>query len=231
MFCSQCGQQLNEESQFCFTCGTKVIENQTVESAPESREVEKETPSEESQIWNTPTPVINTTSSAPNQGGMIKALVGVTIALLVAVVVLVFFIVRQDDDTGSGTLGGTNMTGQQGAQYSDGQQGNYVPVEDYFVWRVQSGNLDNHPDILIGMAFERFLESPVWNHFTDGTIDYVSIHGNVFYDNNPVVYQVVFQFAADGNSFFPINLVIGGSWQDVLLMNDFLDDVMNAARG
>ena len=234
-FCIQCGEQLLSDSLFCTTCGAKVEDVPPEESAGaiedwlvEAAAVEVKTkPAADSPAQTTQRemplpqkPVIEPAAQVPDeyvstdvvpnapskQRKLILIFGGVTVVLLAVVVGLIIFIARGD------------------SPYVNGREG------AYHMNRVARGHLEEHTNITIGAAFERFFTNFEWNYFSDGDVNYVSFHGDMQRDGETVMAQFIFQFTDNDEDFEVIVLVLGGVMQDILVINELLDYIFASVR-
>ena len=157
------------------------------------------------------------------QRRLVTGLFGVTVALLAAVIVLVVFIVIN--------RGGEDGTGWRGTGQHEYDPTANMTREEYHIHRIYTGNLPAHPNVQIGLALEGFFTGhPVWSHFVDEHFDYVSVHAEALVDGEITMVQIIFQFSADSEVFAPVNLMYGGSFQDIELLNELLNNVMLGIR-
>jgi len=214
-----------------------IMDHSTIEATPPPaapKENATETVSHADITWDAPPeplpiqakkrpPKANTATAGQGQKAkgrnLTKVFIGVSALLLVVIVGLVVFIILgRDGDNGRGQQNGTRLTIDD-----------FDYEEDYYVYRVTNGRLPEHPDVAIGAAIDNFFVNPYWTYFTDGTSDYVSVHGYIIHEGESAMGQFFFQFYNDGASFRPINLIIDGAWQDVMLMHEMLDTIMLTA--
>ena len=247
-FCIQCGEKLPEDSAFCTACGAKTIEEPKEPKAepvaapvPNITKTEptvpnitapapKEAPPIQSYEPVSPEPTQNKTDSKPsgvNPKSLILILAVATLSLLLAVVGLIIFILvnRGSDD---GYVSRSNLPGVQigtpGADFHDDDE------EMTHVNKVRNGHFINHPDITIGAAFDIFFTRTVWQPSYDAGINYVSFHGTMFPDGEETVALFIFQFEADDSAFRAVLLIFDGTPQDVLVMDDFVEEIFNTVR-
>ena len=262
-FCIQCGKKLPEDATFCIDCGAKVStddessdEGDAVDTPSDVAEIYSIVDTSEIEVQQTPhrremigydithnvgnTPprpqdeshsqqAIENEAALKKQRKLTMTLFSVTIILLVAVVGMVVFIVlNRDDENGEASANGqgTHQAVQPQVTIDD-----FDEIDDYYVHRVVTGHLDNHPGIPIGTAFDDFFVNPSWTYFyeladDDNRIDYVSFHGYFMHEGENAMGQIIFQFSSGGTSFEPIIFIIDGVWQDILLMRDVLDEIM-----
>jgi len=170
-------------------------------------------------------------SELGKQRKLLMTLFCVSAALLVAVVGLVVFILigqsgNEDDDMyANGQISGDGLSIDREA---------FDEAGDYYVHVVETGYLPDHPGIPVGTAFDEFFVNPSWTHHdeehADGrVVNYVSVHGYIFHEGEYVMGHIIFQLSHDGTTFHPINLIIDGLWQDVMLLYEIIDEIMESA--
>jgi len=235
-FCIQCGQKLLSDSAFCTACGAKAPEENNPpekgHSATESRPEKAATLPEDIKPKPATKPPKN---AAPRReapppkkpaaerpqkkqasqaaGGILSNMQrkhmliigGITVVLLAVVIGLVIFLAsgsRSQDDPHS-----------------------------YYINRVVNGHLDNHQNMTVGVAFERFFTDFEWVYnYDDDEFDLVSFSGTMLRDNVPTPVQFIFAFTADGTDFDVIVLMLGGIMQDETVKNELLDYVFASTR-
>jgi len=230
VFCIECGAKQPADAEFCIECGTKVVtdshekDEQLVVPEPEPPIIEEPI----TAVMAEPETVEPPRGSS---GGMVKVLAVTTILLLAAVIGLVVFMFLGQDDENSGETGYQHETHDPYIP-----AGVYMPADEYHIQRVRNGHLQNHPDVAIGFAFERFFDQIVWtySYVPEEALSRVFVHGymppgDADPDGAREMGQFVFQFAADG-SFSPIRFVVGGYFQDVFVMYETLDTIINMSR-
>ena len=246
IFCTQCGVKLPDDATFCTDCGTQVAEtpvsetpvieeppavetktNDSSKMPPSDLDPEVEAPREtqDSGPWEES----QDTDAAPDrQRQLVIILGGAAVALLAVVIgLVVFIIIGRDNNSDVGDPNGGYVPTQNIAYQPDNDEDS----DDNFIAMIEHGHLADFQDVTIGAAMERFFDTPPeWNHFSDGAENYVSVHGDMMHENEVVTAQFMFQFTHDGQSFNPINLIIDGVWQDVVLMAELLEYIMESAR-
>jgi len=157
------------------------------------------------------------------QRKLVTGLFGVTITLLVVVVGLVIFIMVNRGDEG-------RIGGRSSDQYEYDPTAGMTP-EEYHIHRIYTGNLPAHPNVEIGPAMENFFTShPEWRSWEDDPLFYVDVHGDALIDGETTTVQFIFRFSQDSSIFAPAFLIIYGSFQDIELMHEMLNNIMLGIR-
>ena len=201
MFCIQCGQQLDEGSEFCIQCGAPV---ETEEAAG-------------SQIYD------DSYDEIPAASVNRRVVIGITVvALLVVIGAFTMIMRRGRGDEHTPTASGT----EAGAQADPAVLGE---VSLYHIERVVYGRLSGYPNVDVGAAFREYFDDFRWDHLLDGRIHYVTFVGTMSHDGAPTSVQIYFRFTADETAFSAAMLFIEGIIQDNSSLHELLDSVFESA--
>jgi len=248
MFCIQCGQQLGEDSKFCFVCGAKtqgeesipannsppVQVNNTVANAPNAGTMPDMPQSGYIPSGAAPTPVnalhprrqvINGTPETANTNdGRQRKVISIilAIALIAVTTTLATLFIRGQSDASVPVQ--PRMQATPAPDTNVRAEGNLPHVE-----RVSYGHLANYPGTAVGSAFEQYFTDYEWRHFLSGNINYVSFFGTMQRDNESVTAQVLFRFTAGDVAFNATGLFLDGIWQETSVLNQLLDSVFENA--
>ena len=231
MFCIQCGQQLDEDAKFCFSCGAETIEEE-IPQVPENIPV-------------TPTPMpVPESKPKPNTGTApvikpqqikeyasppediakdntssrrIIIIVSVIAVIAVIAVAVLFFTNRE-----RGYDEASALSGAEGQVPEIDVQGE---VSLYHIDRVVTGYLPSHPGVAIGQAFNSYFYDFEWNHFLDGSINTVTFFGRMTVDGVSVPVQIYFRFTEDDADFSTTLFFRGGLIQEAAALQRLLDSV------
>ena len=240
-FCIQCGQMLPEDSAFCTACGAKAVDELGVPEAQPITEPETEPAMpvfppnvtepkiqpKETVIPDVPPKNVQGTQSGGNPKSLVIILAAATLTLLLVVAGLIVFIMinreHEEDHLDIPDLPGVQV-GLPGADLPDGE------VVMTHVNKVRSGHFINHQDITIGTAFDIYFTETYWvPSFAEG-VNYVSFMGVADINDERTGVQFVFQFDDDDALFRAVLLLFDGMPQDVLVMDDFVDEIFNTVR-
>ena len=239
-FCIQCGEKLFSDSQFCISCGAKAdgnlsqIDNDAIENwldatasveddnampvvmSPVNTALKREAPApqkpvaknieevQEDQILSGDVP---SAAEPDKQRKLVMLFAGVTVALLVVVIGLVIFLVVRSRSP------------------YPAEWGESAP----YISRVVNGHLDDHRNMTVGTAFNRFFTEYEWTHRPADGIDYISIHGSILRNNEPVSAQFIFQLDDNGGIRIAA-LVLDSNMQDPHVINELVNYIFESAR-
>ena len=221
MFCIQCGQQLDEGSEFCIQCGAPV-ETEDAASIPANipaAEWPAVNRAGADQIYDNPHHGIPTASV--NR----RIVIGVTIVALLAVVSVYTMIMRR----GRGDEHAPAASGTAAGPHTDPAILGEVSL--YHIERVVYGRLSGYPNIDVGAAFREYFDDFRWDNFLNGRIHFVSFVGTMSHDGSPTTAQVLFRFTADDTAFSAYGLFIEGIIQDNARLYELLDSIFESAAG
>ena len=229
MFCIQCGQQIEEGSQFCSHCGA-----QTTPEAGQAPEGNTPVPTSERQANRQPAkrPAVNMPAqhyAGPPRGGIDKSrrlimIAAVAALVLVAVGATFFMRGRGEDYVPVATAPETTPQDQE-----EPVELSTLSLEH--IERVVYGRLSGYPNVDVGEAFMAYFQDFRWDHFLDGQIHVVSFVGVMQYEGEPTTAQVLFRFTADDSAFSASGLHIEGIVQERSRMYELLDMVFESAGG
>ena len=230
MFCVQCGQQLDEGSQFCSQCGAQV----KPEAEPSTSAAPPPAVSGPTGAQPARRPTVNMAAqyhsgpprdedAIPRRGRFIVA-AAIVALLLVAVGVTVFMRGRGEEYVPVATA--PEVTAPE-----DEEPVELSTLSLYHIQRVVYGRLSGYPNVDVGEAFMAYFEDFRWDHFLDGQIHYVSFVGVMSYEGEPTTAQVLFRFTADDSAFSAVGLFIEGIIQENSRMYELLDSVFQSAGG
>jgi len=241
MFCIKCGQQLGEDSKFCFVCGAETQEEDstqdeaqsTVEDAPDSDDPElsqqdfitqSEAPppiavreQHQEYTYNTPQENVNANSSRQR-----KVVFSITVIALLAIITTAIIVIGR----GRGEASAPTPQNVQGEHIQEGPDVR-GEVSLYHIDRVVNGYLTSYPDITVGDAFMQYFTDYMWTHFISGNINYVSFFGTMQRDGTDVPVQVHFRFTAGDTDFNASGLFLNSYWQETFVLNELLESVFN----
>ena len=245
MFCIQCGQQLDADAKFCFSCGAGIEAEDNLQSSTEAipppvsesvAAAPKPTPPKPIAIpAEAPTPVQATQPQPrvhtvpPNEPdvnetgrgrGIFVAIA--LVALLAVVAVAGFFLLRRNGEAGrptpSGTYEAATQTPDPAIQYE---------VSLYHIERVFNGILPAYPGVVIGPAFSQYFNNYTWTHFVSENINYVSFFGEMPQEGaDPTAVQILFRFTAGDTEFNASRLFLNTLYQESATLNGLLETVL-----
>jgi len=244
MFCIKCGQQLDEDSKFCYVCGAKTEpENIPQEDVIPPPQVNSAAMAAPVQIPTQPAPVPVPTPpviSAPQhvqayEKPQDEEIVYVTsyrniflalaaVVLLAAIIVTAVVVVRRRSDVSVTTPPAVHVVQTPGPAAS-------TEVSLRHIERVFYGRLMDHPGATIGAAFSRYFTDYSWDHFLDGATNTVSFFGIMQRagDVNPIGVQIYFMFTPGDADFDATGLILDNQWQEITVLHELLDSIFENA--
>ena len=243
MFCIECGQQLGEDSKFCFVCGAKtepeqIPQEENIPPADESPQIY-----EEVQAAPVPThipiqpavsmPQFEQDYEEPQEEEIVYAsghrrilLAVLAVVLLAVIAVVAFFVIRGRNDA---NVPAPPPRAQDVHTPPPAQTG----VSIHHIERVFYGRLLGHPGETIGAAFSRYFTDYEWSHFLDGNTNTVSFFGLMHRDGDdePIGVQIMFRFTAGDADFDATGLFLGGYWQEASVLRELLASIFEDANG
>ena len=241
MFCIECGQQLGEDSKFCFVCGAKtepeqIPQEENIPPAEESPQMYEQAPTAPLPAYiPTPPPVSmhqleqdyeelheEDTVYATGHRKILFAVLAVV--LLVVIAVAAFFVIRGRSSA--------NAPAPPVVQDIHTPPPATQGVSLHHIERVFYGRLVDHPGTTIGAAFGRYFTDYEWGHFLDGNTNVVTFFGlrHRGGEDEPTEVQIYFRFTAGDADFDATNLFLGGFWQEPSVLRELLDSVFENAN-
>lgn len=213
MYCSKCGKENTGTSKFCFSCG-----NQLSVQSPSKQDV----------------PQVVKIPLAKNRSVMIITVIVAFVGLMVGLSIGIRNgIEAQKITVEEGWLGPSGKElafGQKVASFIGGFFGGTDPgigEERGIVRIVKEGHFNRYPNKTIGVAFNKFFDSPSWKHFLaqDGK-DIVEFNGKGTFNGEPVNVKIQFTVVdKKGGAFETTSFALNDVPQDLLSLEGLLSNI------
>jgi len=260
MFCIECGQQLDEDAKFCFTCGAEItvdddsqvdaqeivpdsyvapplVQVPPVQEIPVQAQQQPEQVQPVQQAYAQPVaapiqPAQPRVAMAPPDEANVDTERQRKIIVIVAVIAVLAVI--------SAIVIFISGRGQNDDIISrpPSMEDEQIPEFDleaeislYHIERVAHGYLEDYHSATVGEAFGQFFTDYGWNHFVSGATNYVSFFGMMPRDDDyPISVQISFRFTVGDLDFNAATLHVGSYYQGATALRELLDEVFANAR-